>query len=78
MPTLRISQITLAHGETPRPHMPPPTFTGLQTSDAKFEPGGPALGPKSGPAELLPGLDASRWNHAAGAGNDFKVEGARS
>ena len=33
-------------------------------SDVNFEPGGPALGPKSGPTGLLPGLNASCWAEA--------------
>ena len=33
--------------------------SGKQLCHVKLEPGGPALGPKSGPVELLPSLNAS-------------------
>ena len=36
----------------------------VETSDAKFEPGSPALGTKSGPAGLLLDLKRSCWGHA--------------
>ena len=36
----------------------------LSLSTLSFEPTGPALGPKSGPAGLLHGLNASCWSHA--------------
>ena len=34
-----------------------------RTRCVKFEPTGPALGPKSGPAGLLHGLNATCWAH---------------
>ena len=49
------------------PTLVPEARNGLQLgvgSDVKFESGGPALGPKSGPAGLLVGLNASCWVHA--------------
>ena len=47
------------------PTLVPEARNGQQigSSDVKFEPGSPALGPKSGQAELLPGLNASCWAH---------------
>ena len=33
----------------------------IGTRDVKFQPTGPALGPKSGPTGLLHGLHASCW-----------------
>ena len=38
-------------------------ITAVRTSDVKFEPTGPALGPKSGPAGLLHDLNVNCWAH---------------
>ena len=38
-------------------------ITTVRTSDVKFEPTGPALGPKSGPAGFFHDPNASCWAH---------------
>ena len=50
-------------------------LVGRLGSDVKFEPTGPALGPKSGPAGLLHGLNASCWAHAGLRMNSLMLKG---
>ena len=45
------------------------------SSDVKFEPRGPALGPKSDPTGLLPGLNASCLAHAGINSSSLMLKG---
>ena len=45
------------------------------SSDVKFEYRGQALGPKSGPVGLLPGLNASCWAHAGLSRGSLMLKG---